>query len=83
MSRDRCRIKQQFITNRFDAMNTEYVYMKISKDRYELPVAVANSAYELAKICGVTNSTVCRAIRNREQKGSRSKYVRVLIDKEN
>lgn len=34
-------------------MADDYVYMKISRDKYELPLAVANSATELARICGL------------------------------
>lgn len=34
------------------------VWMEISQDKYELPVAVANTAKDLARICGVEISTV-------------------------
>lgn len=56
------------------------VYMEVTMDEYELPVAVANTVGELAMI---TNSTV-NAIRTgicREGKGIRnSRFKKVLID---
>ena len=43
---------------------SDYVYMKITKDKYELPVAVAESTTELAKICGLKNSGSVRSMIN-------------------
>lgn len=34
------------------------VWMEISQDKYELPLAVADTAKDLARICGVKLSTV-------------------------
>ena len=34
------------------------VWMEVSRDIYELPVAVANTAGDLAKMCGTKISTV-------------------------
>ena len=31
-----------------------YIWMKVSSDKFELPEAVADTAVELAKLCGVT-----------------------------
>lgn len=39
-------------------MGKNTVWMKVSSDQYELPVAVANTAVELAGICGVTVSAI-------------------------
>lgn len=60
----------------------EVVYMKVTKDKYELPVAVADTADALAKICGVSVSTVRSSI-TREKKGFvNSSYKKVIIDDE-
>lgn len=34
------------------------VYMKVSKDKYELPEAVADSWNELALLCGITLNAI-------------------------
>lgn len=39
-------------------MKGSRLWLKVSGDRYELPLAVADTAAELAKICGVTVSTI-------------------------
>lgn len=37
-------------------------YMKVTNDKYRLPVAVADSAGELARIVGATKNTVLSSI---------------------
>lgn len=41
------------------------IWMKVTQDEFELPLAVADSSYELAKMCGTTannvRSTVAKA----------------------
>lgn len=59
-----------------------YVYMKVTPDRYELPVAVADSGYELAKICGVSTNNVYNAMRKARLNGYRCQYVRVEVEDE-
>lgn len=34
------------------------IWMKVTQDEFELPLAVANTSYELAKICGTTANNV-------------------------
>ena len=60
-----------------------YVYMKITKDRYELPVAIADTGEELAKICGVSINNVYNTIRKARLTGSRCQYVRVDVEDDN
>ena len=60
------------------------VYMMITKDKYELPMVVADTPRELASICGVSPSSISHQVLRREA-GTlkhRSKYVRVIIDDE-
>ena len=37
-------------------------YMKVTNDKYRLPVAVADSAVELAQLVGATKNTVLSSI---------------------
>lgn len=61
-------------------MQGDYVYMKISRDKYELPLAVANSATELARICGLKPRSVYNCM-FRARKGTResTQYIRVDV----
>lgn len=54
------------------------VYMLVTQDKYQLPLAVADTARELAQMVGVTESSVIACIR----RGYKSRYVRVYIDLE-
>ena len=61
----------------------EYVYMKITKDKYELPVAVAESTTELAKICGLKNSGSVRSLINEPIRlGFRATYIKVEVNED-
>jgi hypothetical protein len=55
------------------------VFMAVSQDKYELPLAVADSMWELARLRGVTESAVCKGI-TRQNRGQKSKYIRVWIE---
>lgn len=55
------------------------VYMAVSRDKYELPLAVADSMWELARLRGVTAGAVCKGV-DRQTRGKSSSYVRVWIE---
>ena len=59
-----------------------YVYMKVTKDRFELPLAVADTGAELAKICGTSEKNVYNAIRKARLCGHKCQYVRVELEGE-
>ena len=40
------------------------LYLKITKDRYEFPLAVARTQAELARIVGVDRTAVSKGLRN-------------------
>lgn len=40
----------------------KYYWMRVTKDKYELPIAVGDTAEELAKLVGVKVATIKRAI---------------------
>lgn len=57
------------------------VYVMISKDRYELPLIVADTQSELARLAGVKVSAVSSGIsKTKLGKLKRSKYIKVEID---
>lgn len=60
-----------------------FVWLKVTNDRYELPVAVADSGKELARICGVSENNVYNAMTQARRRGWRCQYVRVEIGKDN
>ena len=57
---------------------TVTLYLKVTKDRYELPVAVADSKKELARMVGRDVSGIYRAF----AEGRKSCYVEVEVDDE-
>ena len=56
-----------------------YIWMRVTRDKYELPVAVADTAEELARIVGVNPHTI---FKSRKKSGSRSIYKKVEIEEE-
>ena len=60
-----------------------FVYMKVTTDRYELPLAVADTGEELARICGVSKNNVYNTMRKARILGHRCQYVRVEVGEEN
>lgn len=56
------------------------VYMQVSPDKYELPIVVAGSASELARIAGVAETTVLSAIAHYNKGERKAKYIRVEIE---
>lgn len=53
------------------------LYLKITKDRYELPMAVADSKAELADMLGVDRTSVYRALKRHE---GESMYIAVEVE---
>ena len=53
------------------------LYLKVTKDKYELPVAIADSKAELADMLGVDRTSVYRGLKHRE---GVSMYVKVEAD---
>ena len=52
------------------------LYLKVTKDKYELPVAVADSKKELARMLGRYESGIYRAFKE----GRESCYVQVEVE---
>lgn len=57
----------------------KHLYIKVSRDKYELPVAVAETAGELARMLGVSEGMIRSRISN-AKKGYRGKSVYRLVE---
>lgn len=58
----------------------KYLWMKVTKDKYQLPIAVGESARELSEMCDVDISTIFKAIsRNEDKENNRCGWVKVEI----
>jgi hypothetical protein len=57
-----------------------YIWMKVTKDKYEYPVAIADTAGQLAIKCGVTAECIRSAIYHSKKTGYKSIYKKVKID---
>lgn len=60
-------------------MRSQAVYMEITKDEYELPIVVADSAEELARKVGRTRDAIYSSIAHSRQLGYFSRYIRVEL----
>lgn len=58
------------------------LYMKVSRDKYELPEAVAGTIRELAKLLGVKTNTVHHYFYLQNKYGMNCGYVKVEVDDE-
>lgn len=59
------------------------LYMKIDvNDRLKLPLAVADSAGQLADMVGTHRSAIIKSVRKTEKDGKERMYVRVAVDDE-
>ena len=57
------------------------LYMEVTSDKYELPVAVAESPRELAEMTRTKSSIIRSAICHMKQPGRRrSKYVKLEVE---
>lgn len=57
------------------------LYLYVTNDEYELPVAVADSPHELAKMLGVSANTVSNSIyKERIGKTAHSQYKKIEVD---
>lgn len=60
----------------------KFLYLKVSRDKYELPEAVAGSAFELAMMIGVKKDAVLCGIAHAKKNGTWSCYRRIEIEEE-
>ena len=58
------------------------IWMKVTNDEYELPVAIADSRSELARKLGIKPNTIATAIHRAKKTGHRQIFVEVFVDDE-
>ena len=58
------------------------VWIKVSNDKYELPIAVADTAEELAEICGVNVNNIHSSRSHAKHRGQKTRYFKVIINEE-
>lgn len=56
------------------------LYMRVTRDKYELPEAVAEDAGTLARMCGVTVNTIFSQISRFEHDGKPCRWRRVEVE---
>lgn len=59
-------------------MESRYYWLKVTQDKYELPLVVAENRQELADMCGIKLNSLDHTISVCKKKGYKSGYVRVL-----
>lgn len=64
-------------------MTIKYLYMAVTPDKYQLPLAVADSVQQLARMVGVTTNSIYSAISHGESMNwKKRRYLRIRIDEE-
>lgn len=63
-------------------MDKKYLYMLVSRDKYELPLIVTNSIGALAQKLDISPKIIRCAINNSQKKGYKSQYVKVEYDED-
>lgn len=58
------------------------LYIKVTRDKYELPLFVADTAREMAEHEGNTENTIYSSISHYERNGIGTPYRRVYIEEE-
>lgn len=58
----------------------EYICMKVTSDKYELPLAVADNFRELAKILGMKPENISSMRSRCKKNGWKCAYIKVEVD---
>lgn len=56
------------------------LWMLVSNDKYELPVAVFDKCQQLADFVGVPVGSITSAITHSKQRGHKCRYVKIKVD---
>ena len=63
-------------------LKEQYVWMKVTNDKYELPVLVADSAPELAKMLGCSPNNIYSSLSHAKHRRQNTTYRKVVINEE-
>ena len=58
------------------------LWMKVTDDKYELPIAIAESRAKLARKLGIKTNSIAAAIYRAKKTGHRQIFVEVIVDDE-
>lgn len=53
------------------------IWLAVTRDKYEHPVALADSIEELAEMCGVKVNSIYSYMSHAKKSGGRCKYIRI------
>ena len=56
--------------------------MRVTRDKYELPIVIADTAKQLAEICGVTTNSIYSAYCRAKHSGGFTMYKRIEMEDE-
>lgn len=56
-----------------------FVYMQVTKDEYELPLAIADTIPKLAEMVGVKTQSIYDSMKNAKKLGRKTQYKKVDI----
>lgn len=57
------------------------IYMCVTEDKYELPIAVADTIPELARLTGATSGSIYSCLSKvKHGNANRSRYIKVVIE---
>ena len=74
--------QMQVMTMSSGKRHPKFIWLEVTRDKYEFPIHIADTAEELAKLAGVKNGiSVISAISTASKHGvSRCKYQKVALD---
>lgn len=59
----------------------QFVWMEVTRDRYELPVRIADTSEELADMCGVKADSIRSIVSRSKKLGYKwCKYIKVPVE---
>ena len=56
--------------------------MEVTRDKYELPVAIADTATELSIITNTSMNTICSSACHAKRRGGRSRFIKVILEED-
>ena len=60
-------------------MGARMIWLKVTHDKYELPIMIADTAKELAALCGCSANNIYASMSHQKSKGTWSPYRTVRI----
>lgn len=58
------------------------LWMKVTDDKYELPIAIAESRAKLARKLGIKPNSIATAIHRAKITGHKQVFIKVIVDDE-